>query len=71
MLDWPARMKTLIGLAKEAGERRHSSAAVRIAVGFIVFFAGGVSVGTAILLADGVMNSLRLTLPSPSLSKRF
>jgi hypothetical protein len=36
MLDWPARMKTLIGLAKEIGERAHSSPAVRIAVGFMV-----------------------------------
>jgi hypothetical protein len=36
MLDWPARMKTLSGLAEEIGERTHSSAAVRIAVGFIV-----------------------------------
>jgi hypothetical protein len=36
MLDCPARMKTLIGLAKEIGERTHSSAAVRITVGFIV-----------------------------------
>jgi hypothetical protein len=30
-------MKTLIGLAKEIGERAHSSAAVRITVGLIVF----------------------------------
>ena len=35
MLDWPARMKTLIGAAKEFGERPHSSARVRITVGFI------------------------------------
>jgi FtsH-binding integral membrane protein len=38
MLDCPARMKTLIGLAKELGERTHSRAALRIAVGFIVIF---------------------------------
>jgi hypothetical protein len=36
MLDCPARMKTLIGLAWESGDRTHSRAAVRIAVGFIV-----------------------------------
>jgi hypothetical protein len=29
-------MKTLSGLAKEIGDRAHSSAAVRIAVGFMV-----------------------------------
>jgi hypothetical protein len=29
-------MNTLIGLAKEIGDRTHSSAAVRITVGFIV-----------------------------------
>jgi hypothetical protein len=36
MLDCPARMKTLIGSAKEMDERAHSSAAVRIIVGFMV-----------------------------------
>jgi hypothetical protein len=33
-------MNTLIGLAKEIGERTHSSAAVRIAVGFMVISVG-------------------------------
>ena len=35
MLDWPAKINTLSGLAKEVGERTHSSAAVRNAVGFM------------------------------------
>ena len=35
MLDWPAKMNTLSGLAKAVGERAQSSAAVRIAVGFM------------------------------------
>jgi hypothetical protein len=33
-------MKTLIGLAWESGERTHSRAALRIAVGFIVILFG-------------------------------
>jgi hypothetical protein len=36
MLDCPARMNTLSGLAKENGERTHRSAAVRIGAGLIV-----------------------------------
>jgi hypothetical protein len=44
MFDYPARMKTLSGLAKEIGERTHSSAAVRIAVGFSVILFVGIQI---------------------------
>jgi hypothetical protein len=35
MLDCPARMNTLSGLAYDSGEKTQSSAAARILVGFI------------------------------------
>jgi hypothetical protein len=38
MLDCPARMNTLSGLAEESGERAHSNAAVRKTVGFIFIY---------------------------------
>jgi hypothetical protein len=38
MLDWPARMKTLRGLAEEDKEEMHSSDAVRMTFDFIVVY---------------------------------
>jgi hypothetical protein len=60
MLDWPAKINTLRGLAKERGDRAHNNDAIRIIVGFNIVY--GLNFSFLGLLSEGfAMKSHELT----------